>query len=124
MTSDVVRAPVADGRENRPDNAVAIRARVAEIEDAIASIRNQIAAADLQRQNARKPMDAHWFHRAKTAMRHLQRERAELLAGLAALPSRKDRLKDSLIAVLRERHDEATWARLMDEAHARLDREV
>ena len=33
-------------------------------------------------------------------------------------------LKDQVIAVLRERHDEASWADVMDEAHRRLDGEV
>ena len=65
-----------------------------------------------------------WFHRAKTALRHLQRERAELLAHMATLPKATDVLKDQVIAVLRERHDEASWAGVMDEAHRRLDGEA
>ena len=52
-----------------------VRARMTEIDDDIASIRTQIAATDLQRQASRKPIDPSWFHRAKTALRHLQRER-------------------------------------------------
>jgi hypothetical protein len=123
QTDELLARAAADDRAKEAGTAVAVHARLVEIDDAIASIRTQIAAADLQRQNARKPMDAHWFHRAKTALRHLQRERAELVA-LRRRPSRKDRLKDALIAVLRERHDASSWARFMDEAHARLEREV
>ena len=41
---------------------------------------------------------------------------------MATLPKAKDVLKDQVIAVLRERHDEAGWADVMDEAHRRLDR--
>jgi hypothetical protein len=124
MEAEVVRPSVAGDRQSRPNTTGAIRARVTAIDDAIASIRSQIAAADLKRQMHRRPVDPHWFHRAKTAMRHLQRERAELLSALAAQGSRKERLKDHLIAVLRERHDAASWACIMDEAHARLDREA
>jgi hypothetical protein len=94
--------------------------RLAQIDDAIASIKTQIAAADLQRQASGKPIDPSWFHRAKTALRHLQRERA----GLVHQPSpRREAVKDCLIAVLRERHDEATWSGLVAEARRRADGE-
>ncbi len=43
---------------------------------------------------------------------------------LATLPKATDVLKDQIIAVLRERHDEASWADVMDEAHRRLEWEV
>ena len=89
----------------------ATRARLTEIEDAIAAIRTQVAATDLQRQASKKPIDPHWFHRAKTALRHLQRERAELLDTFGHAAEAKEALKDCMIAVLRERHDEASWAR-------------
>ena len=101
-----------------------VRARIAAIDDNIASIRTQIATHDLQRQTHRKPIDTNWFHRAKTALRHLQRERSELFAHLATLPKATDVLKDQVIAVLRERHDEAGWAGVMDEAHRRLEQEA
>jgi hypothetical protein len=92
------------------------RLRLAEIDDAVAAIKTQIAAADLQRQANGKPIDPRWFHRAKTALRHLQRERA----GLAFQPApRREAMKDCLIAVLRERHDETTWSALLTEARRR-----
>ena len=124
MDGNVIRAAAAAEKQDQPATRGAIRARMTEIDDAIASIRTQIAAADLQRQSSRKPLDPRWFHRAKTAMRHLQRERAELSAKLSALPKPKDGLKDYVIAVLRERHDAASWARIMDEAYHRLNREA
>ncbi len=43
---------------------------------------------------------------------------------MATLPKARDALKDQVIAVLRERHDEASWADVMDEAHRRLDGEA
>jgi hypothetical protein len=124
MDIDIIRPAAAAGKQAAPATRDAIRARLVEIDDAIASIRTQIAAADLQRQTSRKPLDPHWFHRAKTAMRHLQRERAELLAHMATLPKPKGGLKDCVIAVLRERHDATSWARIMDEAHRRFDGEA
>ena len=94
------------------------RVRIAEIDDAMAAIRAQIAASDLQRQASKKPIDPRWFHRAKTALRHLQRERAELVGH--AVPGRRETIKDSLIAVLRERHDATSWSGVVAEAHRRL----
>ena len=96
------------------------RTRLAEIDDAMAAIRAQIAASDLQRQASRKPIDPRWFHRAKTALRHLQRERAELVQ--QSRP-RRESLKDCVIAVLRERHDETGWSAIIAEAHRRADGE-
>lgn len=107
-----------------PETRIEARARIAALDDNIASIRTQIATHDLQRQALRKPIDSSWFHRAKTALRHLQRERAELVEHMATLPRVKDVLKDQVIAVLREQHDDRAWAGIMDEAHRRLDREV
>jgi len=100
------------------------RARIAAIDDRIAAIRTQIAANDLKRQASRKATDPSWFHRAKTALRHLQRERAELVEHLAQLPRPKDTLKEQIIAVLRARHDDAGWAEVMDAAHRRAAAEV
>jgi hypothetical protein len=92
------------------------RQRLLQIDDAIAKIRNQIAAADLKRQAGGQKIDPRWFHRAKTAMRHLQKERAEIAADLA---TRKVTFKDAIIAVLRERHDAESWAKVLDAARIR-----
>lgn len=100
--------------EAAPD---ARRLRLAALDDSIARIRTQIAAADLERQAKGKKIDPSWFHRAKTALRHLQRERAELLATGSGASLRKVALKDAIIAVLRRMHDEASWAAVLDEAH-------
>ena len=92
------------------------RLRLAALDDNIARIRTQIAAADLERQAKGKKIDPSWFHRAKTAMRHLQRERAELLATNPATAMRKAALKDAIITVVRREHDEASWAAVLNEA--------
>jgi hypothetical protein len=125
LAQDIAETPM-DHRiiHEPPLTRVEVQARIAALDDKITSIRTQIATHDLQRQASRKPIDSNWFHRAKTALRHLQRERAELVEHMASLPRAKDALKDQLIAVLRERHDEASWAGIMDEAHRRFDREV
>ena len=76
-----------------------------------------VAAADLERQARAKKIDPSWFHRAKTALRHLQRERAELLATAPAAATRKAALKDAIIEVVRREHDDASWAAVLNEAH-------
>ncbi len=100
-----------------PANRAEARARLIEIDDGIAAISTQIAAADLKRQASRTPIDPDWFHRAKTAVRHLERERAELREIMATLPGPRDRLKDHIIAVVRarlRRHDMGDGARGRD----------
>lgn len=104
-----------------PVTREACRVRLAELQDQIAAIKAEIAAADLDRQVRRGRADARWFHRAKTALRHKQREAAELLVHLSTLPGRKDALKDKLIEVVRGDYDAAGWNRVLDEAHRRLD---
>ncbi|MFN4143982.1 hypothetical protein [Aestuariivirga sp.] len=98
------------------------RLRLIELDDAIARIRTQIATADLARQKQRKPIDPDWFHKARTALRHLCRERAELLA-LRTGQRRREAMKDALIGVLRERHDEEAWAAVLAEARLRSEGE-
>jgi hypothetical protein len=93
------------------------RLRLAALDDSISRIRTQIAAADLERQSRGKKIDPSWFHRAKTALRHLQRERAEVLATMPAGSSRKTVLKDAIIAVVRRDHDDVSWAAVLDEAN-------
>lgn len=124
MDSTIIRPAMMSGKQDQPVTRSEARARLTEIDDATAAIRTQIAATDLQRQASRKPIDPSWFHRAKTALRHLQRERAELIEHMAMLRKPKEALKDHLIAVLRERHDDVSWAHIMDEAHRRLDGEA
>lgn len=96
--------------------------RLIALDDDIAKIRTQIATADLARQRGQKPIDPDWFHRARTALRHLCRERSELLAKGTGR-RRRETLKDALIGVLRERHDPDTWSDLLAEAQARSERE-
>jgi hypothetical protein len=117
MTDLKNAAPVAVISPGLPDD----QRRLIELDDAIAKIRTQIATADLARQRVHKPIDPDWFHRARTALRHLSRERAELLA--QGTGRRREELKDALIGVLRERHDPETWNGILAEAQARSERE-
>jgi len=96
--------------------------RLIDLDDDIAKIRTQIATADLARQRGHKPIDPDWFHRARTALRHMCRERSELLAKGTGR-RRREKLKDALIGVLRERHDPETWNGILSEAQARSERE-
>ena len=114
----------------RPDNAPA-RAAAGEalpvitqslitIDDAIAKIRTQIASADLARQQSGKPIDAQWFHNAKTALRHLMRERAELQkAKSETATARRNKIRDAIVEIMRERHDADEWAEVILSAHLR-----
>ena len=111
-------APAASNNPGLPED----QRRLIELDDAIAKIRTQIATADLARQRGHKPIDPDWFHRARTALRHLSRERAELLAQGTGR-RRREKLKDALIGVLRERHDPETWSGILAEAQARSARE-
>lgn len=111
-------APVAVISPGLPED----QQRLIELDDAIAKIRTQIATADLARQRGQKPIDPDWFHRARTALRHLCRERAELLAQGTGR-RRREKLKDVLIGILRERHDPETWDGILAEAQARSERE-
>ena len=106
-----------------PATRAEARARVVAIDDAIAAIRTQLAAADMKRQAGRTALDPDWYHRARTAIRHLQRERAEVQAQAAQLPSGRDRLKDRIIAVVREDYDDDTWERVVQTARQSLDAE-
>jgi chromosome segregation ATPase len=106
-----------------PTTRAEARARLTALEDRIATIRTQIAAADMKRQQRRGMADPDWEHRARTALRHLQRERAELRAQMARLPRDKDRLKDRIIAIVREDYSDADWASVMAEARAGHDAE-
>ncbi|MCC5970403.1 MAG: hypothetical protein JJU15_10650 [Pararhodobacter sp.] len=118
MTDLKNTAPVAVISPGVPDD----QRRLIDLDDDIAKIRTQIATADLARQRDQKPIDPDWFHRARTALRHLSRERAELLAQGTGR-HRREKLKDALIGVLRDRHDPETWSGILAEALARSERE-
>ena len=100
-----------------PASRAEARARITMVDDSIAAIRAQVAAADMKRQAGAR-FDPDWFHRAKTALRHLRRERAELVAQAAALPGPKDQLKDRIISVVREEYDDEAWARVLEAARS------
>jgi hypothetical protein len=116
--NDVDLALACAQPERLPASRAEARARLIAIDDSIAAIRTQIGAAELRRQASRTPIDPDWFHRAKTALRHLERERAELRAAMSTLPSDRDRLKDRIIAVVREDYDDDGWGRVLDAARA------
>lgn len=120
MTTQPDACPAHATERDLPDTRAGLTAHLGAIDDDIAAIRNQLAAADLQRQSTKKPTDARWFHRAKTALRHMQQARREALVCLADLPKPKDRLKDSIIAEARARFSPEIWQALLDAAHARI----
>ena len=107
--------------EYLPASPAACRARWVMLQDEIAAIRLQLAAADMRRQAMKGKPDAAAFHRAKTALHHKQREVARLRAQLATLEqdhpgAYRERFKDALIAVLRAEFDDTRWANLLARA--------
>ena len=118
MTDIINAAPAAADTPGLPEK----QRRLIELDDAIAKIRTQIATADLTRQTQGKPIDPVWFNRARTAQRHLYRERAELLADGSGW-HRRNKMKDALIEILRERHDPEVWDDLIAAARARSEAE-
>ncbi len=105
--------------EALPETRAGCRALLATLKDELASIKAQIAAADLERQAKGGRLDARWFHRAKTAQRHRQRRIEEVTAHLRGLPPERAEpapFQDRLITALRRRVDEATWATAVAEA--------
>ena len=119
MSEVTIGACAGAGNGALPPSRAACQARIAELQDEIAAIRAQIASADLDRQARRGRIDARWFHRAKTALRHRRRELAELTAHMARLPAqagRKDLFKDCLIEVLRADYEDDAWERALTRA--------
>jgi hypothetical protein len=109
-----------------PDTVSACRERLVALQGEIASIKTQIATADIARQARRGALDAQSFHRARTALSFKQQEAARVSAQLAALAGglARDRFKDTLIDVLREQLPDDAWQSALARARARQDQEV
>jgi hypothetical protein len=107
-----------------PDTVSACRERLVALQGEIASIKTQIATADIARQARRGALDAQSFHRARTALSFKQQEAARVSAQLAALAGglARDRFKDTLIDVLREQLPDDAWQSALAVARARQAR--
>ena len=110
-----------------PATPSACRDRLAMLQDDIASIKTQMATADIRRQAEKKTQDPVWFHRAKTALRLKQQELARVKAQLAVLKqqtanadvvptSGRQALKDALIHVCRAACTDEQWDELLHRA--------
>ena len=109
-----------------PATPAACRERLAMLQDDIASIKTQIATADIRRQAEKKTQDPVWFHRAKTALRLKQQELARVKKQLARLKDReldkvpsangRQALKDALIHVCRAACTDEQWDELVHRA--------
>jgi hypothetical protein len=104
-----------------PDTIQGCRNRLVDLQAEIASIKTQIATADIERQARRGAVDAHAFHRARTALRFKQQEMGRVAARLAELSGEapRDRFKDTLIGVLREQLSDDAWQNAMAVARQR-----
>ena len=108
-----------------PATREACRDRIIDLQSEIAAIRDQIAAADLDRQARGERMDARWYHRARTALRFKREEMSRIQEHLKRLPGgardHKTRLKDAIIETVRSDYDDAEWRQVMDDAHRLVD---
>lgn len=108
-----------------PDTADGCRQRLATLQSDITAIRLQVATADMRRQASKLPLDAGWFHRAKTAQRLKQEEWTRVSAQLLKLTQGqshpRERFKDALIAAVRAECDDARWTALLQRARLQHD---
>jgi len=113
------------GNISLPSSREECRSVIRQLQSDITAIKDQIAAADLDRQAKRGQMDARWYHRARTAMRFKRQELDNLTAHMGTLPGgareKKAQLKDAIIETVRSDYDEAEWQSVMSEAHRRID---
>ena len=117
MTCSDRRGPRDRDRPAMPDD----RRRLIEIDDAIASIRTQIATADLARQRGAQADRPRLVPPRRTALRHLSAS-APSCCSVAAPSAAARALKDAIIGVLRERHDTRAWDAVLAEAQVRSRR--
>ena len=99
---------------------------MARLQDEIASIRTQMATADIRRQAKKRPLDPEGFHRARTALRMKQQALARVKAHMATLNisegnfpasvSRRQSLQDLLIQVCRAACSDEQWDVLVHRA--------
>ena len=109
-----------------PATVQGCRERLVELHGEIASIKTQIATADIERQVRRGALDAQQFHRARTALRIKQQDGARVSAHLAALQGDRprERFKDTLIDVLRDQMSDDAWQSILETARARHEGDV
>jgi predicted nucleic acid-binding Zn-ribbon protein len=105
-----------DHEVDLPSTREACRERLAELNGEMAAIKTQIAAADLERQRRRGKVDPQQFQEARIALHYKQAEIERMARHMAALPSRRDALKDQLIEVLRADYDDTAWQAAVERA--------
>ena len=114
---DMTQAREANGL---PATPAACRERLAMLQDDIASIKTQIATADIRRQAEKKTQDPVGFHRAKTALRLKQQELVRVKSQLAQLascaPASRQSLQAALIQVCRAACTDEQWEELVHRA--------
>ena len=114
-----------EGRDkpDLPKTREECHSRIIKLQFDIAAIRDQLAAADMERQANGGRIDTDWFRRARTSLRFKREELVliqEHMRRTAAIG--KVKLKDSIIAIVRRDYDDDEWRGVLDEAH-RLVRE-
>lgn len=102
----------------------ALRCEVRDLKGQIASWKALVAARDIRRQEERRPVNYEWVwtyqdflkHR-RTDLRIAEEELRDMeRAAVAARCVKRDEFRDTLLAVLRTRHDEDTWEQIKADA--------
>ena len=106
-----------------PKTREACRTLLAELAAEVAAIKTRRATADLERQRRRGKVDPKQFEDWRAALLDKQREIQQITRHMAALPSRRDALKDRLIEVLRADYDDPAWQAAVDRARRLMQRE-
>ncbi len=115
--------PYQEGRDkpDLPSDLEECRTRIISLQFDIAAIRDQLAAADMERQANGGRIDAVWFRRARSALRFKREALVLLQERLRHLASaKKHQLKECIIAVVRREYGEDKWRAVLDEAHQLL----
>lgn len=110
-----------DHAADLPSTRQACRVRLARLADDVAAIKMRIAAADLERQRRRDPVDPQQFQAWRAALRGKQCQIERLTRHMTTLPTQRDAFKDRLLAVLRADYDEAAWQAAVDRARRGRD---
>ena len=112
-----------EGRDkpDLPKTREECHSRIIKLQFDIAAIRDQLAAADMERQANGGRIDTDWFRRARTSLRYKKEELVLIKDHIrSTAAANKAKLKDFIIAIVRRDYGGDEWRGVLDEAHRLL----
>ena len=112
-----------EGRDkpDLPKSREECHSRIIKLQFDIAAIRDQLAAADMERQANGGHIDTDWFRRARTSLRYKKEELVLITDHIrSTAAANKAKLKDFIIAIVRRDYGGDEWRGVLDEAHRLL----